>query len=624
MSEDVPLPAYEEMDYDEDEMNRRPPPVWKPDNSFLSSTSVIYARWSPNKSKRSNPSPVGGKSHTQPHSSPSHRKPPTYPHIEISKKPFPPPKPMPTANAYPPPSTKPKPKPISPLKAADSMKNVLADPNLIGKLMEKREELYGDTSQVRPPSVNSWDGADPLENYEEVCFDINSPTSPGSDSSDPSFSREKRMTLPPRRHNEGSLTVMLQCPPKEPRPQDYVSFQPSRSPSPSSEHELAPGPFPPTQGSSLSPSSHRKFNGGAGMPPLPPRGAERMKYDSSFVRRPIKANPSKGLPPKPPKKPTLQKEKSTSQEDLSSAYRKPISPPPRPASTAGHIQEPPVLPRRIPRSSDNPSGAIHSYRELDMPLPLPPGGGGQANKPRLRDPETPPPVPLRQASASRIMGDNERLVVTPPLTDVDPDAPPVPPTRGASKKENSVPSVIPAQRPSHETRPEPKRANYETKPGPTRTNYESQTEPRRRNYETKPEPRRANYETKPEPRRTNYETQTEPRRRNYETKPEPRRTNYETQTEPRRTNYETKPEPKKLNYEARPEPKPRPRPAPRQLATDGAAGEQRTVPHSKPAPPVATRPGSKKPPPPPVTQKPFPIIPVDRQNGRSPPPLPPR
>ena len=407
--QDGPQGTYEEMGYDAEELNRNPPPVWRPppQSPHKSLSSVIYARvdrgnmmegGATSGSKRSNQGMnltqcIGEGSATT-----------RVRHFD-------------------------KPKSAS----RNHMKTVLNDPSLIGKLHEKRQELYGPVDSPRA-SVSSSDSPNPMENYEEICFDTGYTDSSGDDALPTSaFSRVTNMTLPPRRHNIGSEVAMMQCPPEEPKAQDYLSFQPSPSHSPreSIVDELNRDSYAQVQ--SLSPHLQRNsLNLFEDAPKLPPREAERMRAGLS---QKVPVGDRQTRPAEQPSRP-LQNKKSLSQEDL---HQKPFSKnrplPPRPASSSS-FDHPPPAPNRI-TSNKYESALDFGPRDLGMSTPLPDEACQQhkgrsyiqPSKQVSDDPcSPPPPVPLKQSSS---LGSVASVGTS--LSHNDSDAPPVPSRRNREK-----------------------------------------------------------------------------------------------------------------------------------------------------------------------------------------------
>ena len=474
--EDGPQAAYEEMEYDEDDMNRNPPPVWKPP----SSPSIIYSRVERGKvmdpphanTKERSPQPPALRSQCSPN--PSVRTPqkpvqrPSPSRSEESRKSAskPLPKSRPVRGKGPPPPTKPK--PTSPQhRPADqgAMRNVLSDPGLFNKLQEKRQELYGGVATTARSSTSSFGSQDPMENYEEVCFDLAAADASGSDDeeehSSPAFSRVSNMTLPPRRHNVGSEVAMMQCLPEQPRAQAYLQFQRSRSPSPHDYLEEASNRDSYSSVNSLSPNVPKKqiSLGNDDQPPLPPRVGERMRGSPRLQRKQLPTVPDTRSRPVPAKRvqPVLQREKSFSQENLRMCnLANPHNQPPRPASSS--LDEPPPPPRTLRTHSRSPQPP--NLRDLSRPMPLPvavkPAGPPQPQHRQGRklpsvesDSETPPPVPLRHPDASGGSLVTQSASALEALTlqvsqpsrsvsvPVDDFSPPVP-SRGARRKDERV------------------------------------------------------------------------------------------------------------------------------------------------------------------------------------------
>ena len=457
--QDEPQAAYEEMEYDRVEMNRNPPPIWKPppqplrNPSSPSTSSIIYSRIEGGKfvdpPSMCNDSQSGSAHRPHPIKKPevSKQRKPIKPNFGSREddKPFPLPK-----QAPPPIRAKPM---RAPRRGQDEnpMKHILKDPNLVGKLQEKRQELYGPVDVPRA-SVSSCDSQNPMENYEEVCFDlVGAANTDSSEAEEESvFSRQSNMTLPPRRHNIGSEVAMMQCPPEEPKAQDYLSFQASPSHSPSESTTDLTNRDSHASRQSLSPHLQRKTY--ETKPELPPRGADRMREGSPrLVRKPISPaahhhmSPTVPLPSHTVPHQPLQKDKSSSQENLRdiSAKRRPL--PPRPASSA--LQSPPPVPFRNTSINDETLPQPRSRQDRSVPLPLPsaetppqPPVRQNRQPPSMRQTSSapsspPPPVPVRQPNASGVSLSTGQM----PLTrlsshDDDDDAPPVP-SRGARQRD---------------------------------------------------------------------------------------------------------------------------------------------------------------------------------------------
>lgn len=423
--EDGPQGAYEEIEYDHEELNRNPPPLWKPPTqpshslSLSSTSSIIYSRIEGGKIL-DHPF-TGGASHA---ASRAHN----YTMGEVSKQPKPIPKPktgkkdgarMNQTKPYPPhkqsgapvPPTKPKQAPQRG-QEKNPLKNILNDPNLMGKLQEKRQELYGAVDAPRA-SISSCGSDNPMENYEEVCFDLAGNVGSDEEHVSSAFSRVTNMTLPPRRHNIGSEIAMLQCPLEEPKAQEYLSFQPSPSHSPrESTTDLGNGDSH-TSLHSLSPRLQSKVT--EFKPDLPPRDGQRMRGGSPrLVRKPISAASHHTRPEVPPAPHTRSrqplKERSTSQEELRKDQSiKSRNLPPRPLSSS--FEEPPPVPFRSTSTKDESLPQPHKRRDLSVPLPLPSKTRQPQPPPRqnvhipnvnyLSDGDCsspPPPVPTRQTS----------------------------------------------------------------------------------------------------------------------------------------------------------------------------------------------------------------------------------
>lgn len=453
--QDGPQATYEEMEYDADEMNRNPPPVWKPPPSPTSSYSIIYSRVE--RGKILDPHHAVGGSPFRSRHSPKHEVTPSskalprpQPYKSDAKQHANKPHPLPKqTNVGAPPPTKPR--VTSPTWAKDQnvMKNVLNDPNLMGKLHEKRQELYGAVDAQRT-SVSSCESPNPMENYEEICFDLVNNSSEDETASSHAFSRVTNMTLPPRRHNIGSEVAMLQCPPDEKKAQAYLSFQPSPSPSP--RHSVSE-PEPSTS-ENLSPRLSSEDQ-----PPLPPRGAERMREGSPRLVR-------KALPPvadqsRPPERPA--RSRATEKEDLHrTPHLKPFGQHPQPALSSSDT--PPTPPMRNTSCKDvSPPPQPPSRRELHVPMPLPKETYSTQPQPPPRqnrqlptvssDAHHPPPVPVRHSAGGGSHSTNG-IGETPPSRSIFDDAPPVP-SRGARQRD--VPSLQrPSSMPSSDIEPQVK------------------------------------------------------------------------------------------------------------------------------------------------------------------------
>lgn len=348
------------------------------------------------------------------------------------------------------------------------MKNVLNDPNLVGKLHEKRQELYGDFDAQRA-SVSSSESFNPMENYEEVCFDlVGTADSSSEDENAPSnFSRVTNMTLPPRRHNIGSAVAMLQCQPEEKKAQAYLSFQPSPSHSP-----LHSGSEPEFSASEhLSPNVYVHRGSSESQPPLPPRGAERMREGSPrLVRKALPPVTDRTIPPKPPvRSQTVPQTEKYSQEDSHRTTRVPFGQHPQAVFSSSDAPPPPPQ-RNVSRGKDvSPPPQPPSRRDLHVPMPLPKDAKSSQPQPPSRhhhqlpnvnhvsrDAEIPPPVPVRQSGGGSRSTSN--IGQAPPTRSISgDDAPPVP-SRGARQRDiHSTPSLQrPHSTPSSDTQPQVK------------------------------------------------------------------------------------------------------------------------------------------------------------------------
>ena len=461
--QDVPQGTYEEMGYDERELNRNPPPVWKPSDepqttlhATFSSSSIIYSRVEAGRitSRRTRGMNYETSKLSDTGSTEGTRKSPnSLPMEKQGAQPLPP---RPKAT-------------IPPLGSNEQnpMKSIMNDPALIGKLHDKRQELYGSVDQ-RNASVSSCGSMNPMENYEEVCFDLvgTQPISNSDEEKSPSgFSRVSNMTLPPRRHNIGSEIAMMQCPPDALKAQEYLSFQPSPSHSPQGSTSDLSRRDSQANTQSLSPQLQRKsLHPPDDVPELPPRGAARMRRGSpQLVRKPISQMIHQHTTPAEPlvvpnvySKRTLGQEKSLSQEDLhqlptqksrglpprplSSSFD---SPPPVPVRKSGGIESPkPPVRDRMPLSSKaavpNPP-LRHRYMSSDPPP--------RNHHMPSSQPSSPPPVPIRQSNASGASLSTGELRRFPPQIETvedSCDAPPVP-SRGTREKHcassNSTPSL---------------------------------------------------------------------------------------------------------------------------------------------------------------------------------------
>ena len=411
--EDVPQAAYEEMEYDEEELNRNPPPVWKPPTRKY--TRSLERGSTADFSGVRNIPPAQPPLHASQKKQPPRK--PLRPQMQVPSEGFGKPVPLSRSGKGPPPPVKPKPM-SPPPQVGDVLTNVLNDPNLKEKLQERKQELYADPAASRA-SVTSWDGPDPLENYEEVCFD-----SFANDDTSHVFTRggDHRVTLPPRRHNDGSMAAMLQCPPKE-EAQAYLKFHRSRSPSPQDVVEQWSTMDSHTSRTLLTPPVRQKnvntSNVSNSQPSLPPRDPQQNRKSPHLVRKPLppaREAQSGALAPRH----SLKKGKSHSEEDLLSekmmhsyGHQKP-----RPSSS---VETPPPLPSRVITSDKNATGQRPlSRRDLDLPMPLP------EQQPAGHD--VPPPVPLRHPNASGATRMNHSISV--PETSVQRSAgdyaPPVP------------------------------------------------------------------------------------------------------------------------------------------------------------------------------------------------------
>lgn len=393
-----PQGAYEEMEYDAEELNHNPPPLWKPPlkppHNPQSNSSIIYSRVEAGTildgSIRGNASTAAPTAIHGIKSATSKQ------HISL--------------NAVP----KQKQTSLSaPFSNRNQMKTILNDPALVDKLHEKRQQLYGPVDTPRS-SVSSFGSSNPMENYEEICFDLagaNYEDSSDTEELSSKFSRVTNMTLPPRRHNIGSEVAMMQCPAEEPKVQEYLSFQPSPSQSPresvvdlSNRHSYACV-------QSLSPQLQRKSkNLPKNKPELPPKGSERMRAVSPDSHQTFTA--VDGIPPHARHQQALQTKKSLSQEDLQKLTSKNRPLPPRPASSS--FEPLPHVPiRNIPPPvpfKDMSNSSFTIRRDMSVPMPLPDEVEStqcqplktQCNSPQSNDPFSPPPppVPVRQPNAS--------------------------------------------------------------------------------------------------------------------------------------------------------------------------------------------------------------------------------
>lgn len=477
VSQDEPQAAYEEMEYDTEEMNRNPPPVWKPPPSPTSSYSIIYSRVE--RGKILDPhlavggSPLRSRHSPNPEVTPPHKalpKPPPYKGDAKQHANKPHPLPKQRIVGAPPPT---KPRVTSPTWAKDQnvMKNVLNDPNLMGKLHEKRQELYGGIDTQRT-SVSSCGSPNPMENYEEVCFDLVNNSSEDETASSNVFSRVTNMTLPPRRHNIGSEAAMLQCPPDE-KAQAYLSFQPSPTPSP--RHSVSD--LEPSTSEHLSPRLSSEAQ-----PPLPPRGAERMREGSPRLVR--KALPPVGDQSRPPELPARSRASLKAEsEDLHMTphlHVEQFGQHPQPGLSSSDTPPPPPV-RNASCKDVSPPPQPPSRRELHVPMPLPKENNSSQPQPPLRqnhqlltvssDVHHPPPVPVRHSAG----GVSRPTSDTPPSRSIsDDDAPPVP-SRGARQRDapslqrpNSVPSyeTEPQAKPRPPVRPTPVGEVHSQQPAP--------------------------------------------------------------------------------------------------------------------------------------------------------------
>ena len=444
---DVPQGMYEEMGYDEEELNRNPPPVWKPQrehhDSFSSSTSIIYSRVKagkivPRRGRNYEASKHNVQSNTNSRETGKRKSPcPMPPHKQVETLPS-------RSKAVLPPHRG---------HGQNPMKGIMNDPALKEKLNEKRQELYGPVNQ----SSESVTSPDPMENYEEVSFDlagVGSASNSDGEELAPVFSRVTNMTLPPRRHNVGSEIAMMQCPPEGLKVQDYLSFQPSPSHSPQgSVSDLSKG------------DSYSRV-GAEDIPELPPRGAERMRKGSpQFARSPIPPTAHQhtdpAAPPVAPRahpKRPFGRERSLSQENFHQV------PPPKshelpPRPTSSSFESPPPIPFR------NTSARGDQIRDLNrsMPpaIPEPPARRRHVSVVRHSSIElaSPPPVPVRHPNASGASLSASELRRQSPSIPTEHYAPPVP-SRGAREKavasNNSVVSLQrPHSTPDTSSRPNP-------------------------------------------------------------------------------------------------------------------------------------------------------------------------
>ena len=461
--QDGPQGAYEELGYDEEELNRNPPPVWKPapppevthdDPLSRSSSSIVYSRVE------------AANFINQPRRAMKYETSTTNSRDVGARRRSPHPRPKPTQPEAPP--TRPKATlPPHQTVALNTMKGVMNDPALKGKLQEKRQELYGAVDRASA-SVSSCGSPNPMENYEEVCFDLASAASNNEEEDlPPVFSRDTNMTLPPRRHNIGSEIVMMQCPQETPRAQEYLSFQPSPSHSPQGSTSDLSKRESQTSVHLLSHHLQRKsLSLPESLPQLPPRDAQRMREGSPhLVRKPISPaalqHPRPAVPPPVapharPKKP-LRPERSSSQENLHHApTTKSRGLPPRPISSS--FESPPPVPHRNQTPRDEFSFPNPPVRG-SMPPPSVSTGPQPAPRhhqvPIVRHPSSelaspPPLVPVRQPKASGASLSAGELRCFP-----DEDAPPVP-SRGAREKTLLPNSSTPSLHSSPETSSNPR------------------------------------------------------------------------------------------------------------------------------------------------------------------------
>ena len=494
--EDGPQGPYEEMEYDRQELNRNPPPLWKPppqpsrNPSSSSTSSIIYSRVEGGKIvDHTFTGNLSGAAHVGPHN--------TMREISEQPKPIPKPKtgkkdgarlkhskpnPPPKQVGAPAPPTRPKQAPHWG-QEKNLLKNILNDPNLVGKLHEKRQELYGAVDAPRA-SVSSCGSDNPMENYEEVCFDLVNTVGSDEENASSAFSRVTNMTLPPRRHNIGSEIAMLQCPPEEPKAQEYISFQPSPSHSPRESTTDLANSDSHTSMHSLSPLQQRKVT--ETQPELPPRDTERIHGGSPrLVRKPISAAANHQTRPPAPharsRKPL--KQRSISQEELQkNQSSKPRSLLPRPASSS--FEEPPPVPLRSTSTKDESLPQPNKRRDLSVPLPLPSDTSSNPPKPPNfnfpnvkysldEDSSPPPPVPTRQTSANP----NTIQLQQASLSD---DAPPVP-SRGHRQSDvRFTPSLqktdMPTDVQAHVTRKTPIRSPRELSFQPHTTTLDASTD----------------------------------------------------------------------------------------------------------------------------------------------------
>lgn len=456
LPQDVPQGAYEEMEYDTDEMNRNPPPLWKPPPSPTSTYSIIYSRVE--RGKILDPhhgvsgSPRRSRLSPKPELTTPHKplpKPPPYKGdgIQHANKPHP----LPKQKNVPPT----KPKVISPTwnKDQNLMKNVLNDPSLVGKLHEKRQELYGAYDMQ---SISSCESPNPMENYEEICFDLVNSSSEDENASSHVFSRVTNMTLPPRRHNIGSEVAMLQCPADEKKAQAYLSFQPSPSHSP--HHSVCESELSTSEQFSPRLSSE-------GQPPLPPRGAERMREGSPrLVRKPLPAIEDQSRPPELPARPRAALP-AENEELLRTPHLEPFGQHAQPPLSSS--ETPPTPPIRNASCKEvSPPPQPPTRRHLHVPMPLPKETNSSHPQPPLRQhhqlptvSSDAPPVPVRQSNtAGGVSHSTNDIGDYPPSRSMsDDDAPPVP-SRGARQRDiHPTPSLQrPHSTPSSDTEPQVK------------------------------------------------------------------------------------------------------------------------------------------------------------------------
>ena len=454
--QDEPQGTYEEMGYDEKELNRNPPPVWKPTTQQQGphneppsspSSAIIYSRVEARN--------IVNHPHRAPHTAVKNR-------YEATRQP---PHPLPKQAGA---SLQTRPKAVVPPHLPkNTMKGIVNDPALKEKLHEKRQELYGQLDNPRT-SVSSCESTNPMENYEEICFDLVGIGSNSDEDLPLVFSRETNMTLPPRRHNIGSEIAMLQCPQETPKAQEYLSFQPSPSHSPQGSTSDLSKRDSHTSVTSLSPLLQRKsLTLPEGVPQLPPRDTERMREGSSrLVGKPIPQHSRTAGPPVAPRarpKRPLKLEKSSSQEEI---HCKPLpnsrNLPPRPLSSS--FESPPPVPHR--NTGDRSKLTLPSRPCNDPIVEAPPAPPRHRQVPILQHPSDestspPPPVPIRKPNASGAsLSESELRSYLETVN--DDDAPPVP-SRGARHRAMPPSSSNPSLQRPHST-PETNEPHFNSRP----------------------------------------------------------------------------------------------------------------------------------------------------------------